>query len=108
MFTSTHKLDFEQSPLPWLRDNSYTPFKIGTVEGLYCANKKRYEILAVINKVQGNGHFTDVLEWFTFSAQRDGYALVFLEMLNESLSNYLISSHQFQHEHGTSNLIKNF
>lgn len=72
---------------------SYPPwqlFKIGTCHGQWRANNGCYEILGLVNKEKGNGHFNDVFEWFEFSCKRDGYDLKILEVWNKRLKKHLI------------------
>lgn len=92
-FQSTHKLDF--LACPWPVDPEWTKFKIGTCEGAYIATEESYAILAIVNNNPGNGHFSDVLEWFENSCRRDGRNLIFLEMMNERLATHLVSKRGF-------------
>lgn len=76
--------------IPWLL------FRIGTCEGKWRAVPGAYEILAVINRQPGNGHFEDVLQWFEYACRRDGKALRFLQFENERFRRHLIRKRGFQ------------
>ena len=68
---------------PW--HLGWTQFIVGSVHGLYRAKDRKYQILAVVNTLGGNGHFERTLKWFEDSARRDGYGLSFLEVSNPKL-----------------------
>lgn len=87
-FESTHKLDFEVAD--WQYDGQYKRFRIGTCDGLWGSIETSYGILAVSNSSPGNGHFTDVLEWFENSCKRDNKSLQILEVWNKRLKKHLI------------------
>jgi hypothetical protein len=87
MFTSTHGLDFEIADQ--LFAGKYVRFRVGTCHGCYDTTDKFYRILAVENTEKGNGHFTDVLDWFENSCRRDGKNLMFLEILNPRFKKHL-------------------
>jgi hypothetical protein len=106
-FKSTHNLEFGDGG-KWSFDPSFSRFKIGTVTGIWRAKEKCYEILGVTNDTPGNGHFTDVLEWFEHSCRRDKYAFVFLEVWNERLYKHLVEKQQFSPVPTTKHLIKWF
>jgi len=108
-FESEHKLDFETATYHRQFDPTtiWNAFRIGTVEGLWCCKEKAYEILSVINSNPGNGHFTDVLQWFENSCKRDNRALIIREFTNEGLKKHLIEKKGFI-EYGTSDVIKYF
>lgn len=87
-------------------DNSIVAFKVGTCNGIYSATKKAYQIIAITNDNQGNGHFEDVLQWFEGSCRRDKKALMFLEIMNERFGEHLISKRGFKKQ--GRHLIKKF
>lgn len=92
LFQSTHNLDFEAAPYQQFIDDGYTwlRFRIGTVEGLWCATDEHYRILAIDNRELNNGHFKDVMDWFEHSCKRDKKSLVFMAILNERFRLHLI------------------
>lgn len=92
MFESTHKLEFLVSVKDAL---GFSGFKVGTCHGLWRSTTDSYEILAVINETPNNGHFTDVLEWFFNSCQRDNRVLHILECWNKRLKTHMIEKHGF-------------
>lgn len=97
-FISTNQLDFESAPYPYQIDDlhNWIAFRIGTCEGLWCCTEKYYAILAVQNHKKGNGHFTDVLDWFKNSCKRDKKDLKILEVWNKNLKQHLISKKGFK------------
>lgn len=82
-------------------------FRVGTIEGAWRATKKSYEILSIINSNPGNGHLTDVLEWFGSSCKRDKKSLVILELWNDGFKKHLIEKTGFKVK-GKDNLEKKF
>lgn len=69
---------------------------MGTCEGVWLSTQVSYDILAVSNNQQGNGHFEDVLQWFEFSCRREGYVLRFLECWNKDFKKHLIEKRGFK------------
>jgi len=108
-FKSEHGLDFECAPYPYSIDkaNEWYCFRVGTCEGLWCAKDDSYDILAITNKEQGNGHFNDVLQWFEQSCKRDNKSLRILEVWNEKFKAHLIDKRGFT-DVGSDNLVKTF
>jgi len=95
-FQTTHKLPFlAAEPELGILGGVFTRFKVGTCHGLYTVEDGAYKIVAVINDSPGNGHFTDVLEWFTNSAQRDGNDLEVVEIWNNGLRKHLVAKRGF-------------
>lgn len=92
--TTTHKLDFLSTPFEY--DETFTKFKVGTCHGLYGSTTDFYSIIAIINENPGNGHFTDVLEWFEHSCRRDKKSLRVVEIWNESLYVHLLKKRGFK------------
>jgi hypothetical protein len=90
---TTHKLDFLSKP--WERDPEWHVFKIGTCNGQWRATDESYDILTIINEEPGNGHLTDVLEWFEFACKRDGKMLRILEVWNKRFYKHLIEKKGF-------------
>ncbi len=110
MFKTTHNLPFLTRPwkAPFkIGDETYIQFKVGTVTGVYFTDTQNYNILAVVNDKEGNGHFSDTLEWFEQSCRRDKMGLVFLELINNDFEKHLIEKHGFK-RHRKVDLIKNF
>ena len=104
---TTHNLDFEAAPWECMGsiDESFTRFRIGTCEGLWTSTGTTFDILAVTNESPGNGHFEDVIEWFTYACKRDQKDLRFLEVWNKALKKHLIGKRGFKPQ-GNDNLIK--
>lgn len=94
-FKSTHNLNFLSRP--WGLGLIISPeigmneFKIGDIHGLYrFDNKNKYLIInSVINDNPGNGHFSDLIEWFEYSSKIHKYDLVFEEIFSVKLTNIL-------------------
>lgn len=108
-FQSTHKLEFETAvyKVQMDSDTTWMLYRIGTCHGLWCAEDKTYDILAIMNNKPGNGHFNDVLEWFEQSCIRDKYDLRVLECWNTQLKIHLMTKRGFYNYHDD-NLIKKF
>ena len=82
-------IDFEDAPYELDLGLGFRRFRVGTCEGVWRCTGTTYEILAVVNKHPGNGHFKHVLDWFERSAKRDKREVAFLEVLNERLAAHL-------------------
>ncbi len=97
-FKSTHKLEFKRTPdyFKGLFGKKFDQFKIGTCNGLYQRDADGVKILAVLNEEPNNGHFTDVMEWFSYFAKKDEVPLIFLEVWNHRLKRHLIEKHGFE------------
>lgn len=93
-FKSTNSLDFYSRPW-WVSPNDMTEFQIGTCEGIYRINGKSYEIVAICNHKPGNGHLTDVFEWFENACKRDKWSLKVIEFTNHKFRNHLIEKRGF-------------
>lgn len=108
-FKSKHNLIFEAAPYQHNVDkkNNWMQFRVGTCEGLWCSTDKTYDILAIINKEKGSGHFIDVLQWFEQSCKRDKKSLRILEVWNYNFKKHLINKHKFK-AIGKEDLIKHF
>jgi len=89
-FQSTHNLDFLNAD-----DIPYNHFKIGTCAGLWGSLPDSYYILSVVNDQPGNGHLTDVFEWFEQSCKRDEKNLLVLEVMSERFFMHLTSKRGF-------------
>lgn len=104
-----HNLDFEVAPwepLPGLPfAGEFMQFRVGTCSGLWRSTESSYDILAIENIVQGNGHFEDVLQWFAHSCIRDKKDLRFLEVWNANLKSHLMGKRGFIIE-GECNVVK--
>jgi hypothetical protein len=68
------------------RGGSFQMFRVGTCDGLWRVNDGAYEILAVVNRQKGNGHFKQAMLWFEQSCRRDGKKLRILEVWNVRLA----------------------
>ncbi len=109
IFQTKHHLPFEAAAYPLNLDdeNDWKLFRVGTCEGLWCSTDNSYDILAITNNTPGNGHFTDVLQWFEFSCRRDGKDLRILEVWNKGLKRHLVKKQNFSVLEGDT-LIKAF
>lgn len=96
-FQSSHKLDFRTSP--WKNPLSVGPlwneFFIGTCRGQWRESKESYEILSLLNTTPGNGHFDDVLEWFSHLAKGKGKDLLIRQCWNAELKRHLVNKRGF-------------
>jgi len=98
VFESTHKLIFELCGWPYgtpVHAASYWAFRVGTCRGLYTASKEEYQIIAIENDRMGNGHLTDVLEWFDNSCRRDGKSLRVCAIWNKKFKKHLLKKRGF-------------
>lgn len=103
-FKSEHNLDFEIGTEPF---DVWTKFRVGTCHGLYRVKDTFYEILAIANKVPGNGHLRDVWQYFERSCRRDKKGLRIREVWNDGFKNHLIEKQGFKVER-TDDLIKSY
>jgi len=93
-FKSLHNLNFETAK--WMNGvNKWQRFRVGTCEGLWSSTDESYCILAVTNSTLGNGHFTDVLQWFENSCKRDKRSFKIIELWNDRLKSHLINKRGF-------------
>jgi len=106
---TTHALEFEARPwepsLSIRGQRDYAEFRVGTCEGLWSTIDDAYQILVITNHAPGNGHLTDVFEWFENSCKRDGKHLRILEVWNQGFRKHLIEKRGFKPD-GGDNLIK--
>ncbi len=91
---TVHNLEFYARDWP-RGDGTISEFKVGTVQGLYHSMKEFYEIIAIVNKEFGNGHFEDTLEWFETSCRRDKKKLRFGAIINERFAKHLVEKRGF-------------
>jgi len=109
-----HSLDFEVAELRQSRlidelvraglvedDDDYPqyPFKlfrVGTCEGQWRVTPKAVEILSVINRYPGNGHFDDVLEWFEYASREARLPLRILRFTNPRFMEHLVTKRGFK------------
>jgi hypothetical protein len=97
---TTHNLDFESAESPYnifgdIFGSGHMIFRIGTCHGQWGSTKDSYYILSVINNIPGNGHLTDVFEWFEFSCKRDNKNLLVLKCMNKRFYTHLSSKRGF-------------
>ena len=114
-FATTHRLDFETAPDPnsatvalfarlgvvTVDDDGpdWTLYRVGTCGGQWRAVRDAYEILSIHNSAPGNGHLTDVLEWFAHAAKRDGLRYVRIRQTdNARFRKHLIERKGFRAE----------
>lgn len=103
MFRTTHNLLFETKPWHF----GIQLYRIGTCEGQWFCTATAYHILSFLNYQPGNGHLTDVFEWFEHSARRDKRDLIIEEFFNDGFKLHCIEKHGFVEYEGDS-LIKHF
>lgn len=84
-FKSTHELSFEAADYHFGK-----LFRVGTVNGLWYSTEDSYVIISLINNDPGNGHLSDVFEWFENSCRRDNKNLLVVEIMNQRFKNHLI------------------
>lgn len=109
-FKTEHNLDFEVAPyhLPVDEINHWQRFRVGTCEGVWCSAETSYKIFAIINESPGNGHLTDVLQWFENSCKCDNKNLEILEFfINPEFKKHLIKKRGFR-PYGNNDVIKSF
>lgn len=96
-FQTTHKLDYLQSAegTDVGEARMMHGFRVGTCHGLYYQDKEAVCLLAIHNDDPGNGHFTDVLEWFAYSAKNQGLHFDVVEVWNKRLKWHLIDKRGF-------------
>ncbi len=102
---TTHKLDFEAAP--WY-DPDFVRFRVGTCKGLYMPAKSFLGLLAIENESPGNGHLTDVFEWFEYSAKTNKIPLQVMECMNKRFKRHLIDKRGFKEIKGTDHVEKKF
>jgi hypothetical protein len=86
-------LPFESTETFYIDD--WLCFRVGTCHGLWRSTDDAYEILAIKNNKQGNGHFDETLQWFESSCRRDGKKLRLYELWNKQLERHLIEKRGF-------------
>lgn len=98
--TTEHNLDFQARPysgiLKFFSRLPFQEFIVGTCRGVFWIEGDRLNILAVINLESGNGHFTDVLQWFEHSAKEKKLKFVFAEVMNPGLRKHLVEKRGFE------------
>jgi len=108
-FSTIHNLDFLSRPYasPIDDGSKWQQFKIGTCNGLWGCTDTAYVILAIDNTKRGNGHLTDVFQWFELACKRDNIDLKILQIFNNGFRRHLIEKRGFKiiNEH---DLIKKF
>lgn len=102
---TTHNLLFEAAIYD--RMPAISLFKVGTVHGQWFCTPEAYCIMSIVNEQPGNGHLTDVFEWFEASCKRDKKALIVMELMNERFKKHLLEKRGFD-DMGCNNVIKIF
>lgn len=94
---TTHCLPFEIAPWEYNIQGAphFDRFRVGTCTGLCGNTKDSYDILAIENSSQGNGHLQDVFEWFEHSCRRDKRKLRVLEVWNKKFKKHLLKKRGF-------------
>ncbi len=93
---TTHNLEFEVAPSRYMVGNvAHQLFRVGTCDGQFGYTGDSYFILSVTNSSQGNGHLTDVFEWFEASCKRDNKNLLVLECMNKDFYRHLLEKRGF-------------
>jgi|SRR5882672_6228552 len=108
MFESTHKLKFEVSP--WHRDPDgvIKLYRVGTCEGQWFDSNIAFHILSINNTEPGNGHLTDVFEWFENSCKTYHKALMIMDFVNQDFKLHCIKKRGFTEIPKCDHLIKTF
>jgi hypothetical protein len=101
---TTHNLDFGACPDPY--DSNVVRFKIGTCHGQYFSTPLAFCILSIINDKPGNGHLTDVWEWFEYACRRDKRILMVCEFMNDRFKEHCIQKRGFFAIPGTNDIAK--
>lgn len=83
------------------RNTGFYKFRVGTCEGLWRATKDAYEVLAVVNREKGNGHFKMTMEYFERSCIRDRRKLRLCEVFNPWLYYQSIKYFGYRRKKGT-------
>jgi len=79
----------------WEKSDEYLLFRIGTCNGAWRSTTSFYDILSIVNDRPGNGHFEDVLQWFSHSCRRDGKDLRILEVMNKDFLHHFLEKRGF-------------
>jgi hypothetical protein len=77
------------------RGGEWLLFRVGTCEGLWRSTFTAYELLAVVNRQPGNGHFREAMLWFEQSCRRDHKRLIIRECWNLRLA-WMLWKHGFR------------
>ena len=93
---------FEQRMELWSGTNFFE-FRVGTVTGLYRYSiaDHAFEILAIKNKIKGNGHFKVAMDYFEQSARREKAILRLCEVFNPRLYWNSVVHHGYRRKKGT-------
>lgn len=95
-FRTTHNLKISIAPQTFAgRPTGNTLYKIGTCHGFYRSTNLSVDIIAMVNDEPGNGHFDDVLQWFTEIARLEGKLLRVVEIMNPEIATRLIQFYGF-------------
>lgn len=106
-FRSTHDLPLKEEG-SWYRERAWLHWRVGSCSGLWRPKNKSIEILSIVNEHPGNGHLTDVFEWFEHKARYEEKALVIKEFfMNPGFKKHLIKKRGFKPE-GKDDVIKHF
>ena len=95
---TTHNLYFEVADSPYNvldTGSGHKIFRVGTCTGQWGSAKDSFFIMSVVNKCKGNGHLTDVFEWFEWSCKQSNRNLIVLECINKDFYTHLISKRGF-------------
>lgn len=97
----THpSIPFESTDAP-TKYAGFFGFRVGTCEGLWRATPDAFEILAVVNRERGNGHFAQAMKWFELSAIREKKKIRLLQTFNFKLYWQSIRKHGYRRKKGT-------
>lgn len=110
-FKTTHKLKFQTTTYKQLFEDGYhwQEFIVGTCRGLFTSTDRHWILLAIDNEQPGNGHFTDVMEWFERFCKRDKKDFVIMEVWNKRLLAHLLTKRGFElYNPITNSLIKKY
>lgn len=104
VFKSTNNIIFEVAPH---FDKDVLHYRVGTCTGIYSWDANNYNIIAIVNDKQGNGHLQDVFDWFENSCKRDKKNLKVVEIMNGKFYKHLIDKKGFK-AIDSNNVIKHF
>jgi hypothetical protein len=101
IFTSA-PLTENMLPISWFRweksvgHEKVYKFICGTVDGIFTVEKERVVMIGIGNMQPGNGHITDVFQWFERACRELKKNFWIVEIINEGFYRHLVEKHCFQ------------